>query len=98
MAKDQVTCVCSAYPFPHRIGGGQCTGTEWSASYMEVDSANCQTCNCNTQDGSCDVANGAESFKECEGYMDYLHTQVGIKLPKPIEEFINEQYDEQCDD
>ena len=86
----QVTCLCGVYPFPHRIGGGKCTGRNWVASYINMVSECCNQCNCkNTGEsgaggeraGTCDVYEGLESIKLCEGYIDFLHSQTPMRLP-----------------
>nr|CAA6826116.1 MAG: Unknown protein [uncultured Thiotrichaceae bacterium] len=83
-ARNQVTCSCSSYPFPHRIGGGACSGSMWAESYRQVDGSACHGCNCLNR-GSCDVQNGTESITFCEGYQDHLHTQSPLRLPASIE-------------
>ena len=86
----QVTCNCSAYEFPHRIGGGNCTGSEWASSYFGVIREACSMCNClnsgesgaqGERSGTCDVAEGIESVKMCEAYQEHLHDQPIIRLP-----------------
>lgn len=97
----QVTCGCHAYHFPHRIGGGRCSGGDWAASYREIDGACCEQCNClnngfagcgGERSGSCDVIEGLESIRLCEGYQDYLNSQTDQRLPVPIEVFLSGQY------
>lgn len=77
---NQVTCRCSAYNFPHRIGGGTCNGSEWAESYNLYITEACNNCNC-LNNGSCDVVTGQESYKECEGYQDFLRTGNLKELP-----------------
>ena len=81
----QVTCLCSSYNFPHRIGGGRCTGSAWARSYMEVVGECCKRCVANRGSNECDVAAGAESIKHCEGVRDHLHYQSSIRLPVRLE-------------
>jgi len=88
----QVTCSCSAYSFPHRIGGGICSGSDWSSSYRETDGEGCHRCNCLASDNACDVTQGAESIAHCEGYQDYLHTQTSQRLPMSLNDLIASQY------
>ena len=90
----QVTCSCSAYSFPHRVGGGACSGSDWSSSYRELDGEYCQTCNCLNRDNNCDVTQGVESIVQCEGYQDYLHTQTSNRLPMMLSDFLATQYRE----
>ena len=82
----QVTCWCQAYTFPHRIGGGKCSGAEWVASYREIIAEACLLCNEYTEYG-CVVADGRESYEECEGYHDCLHRGSSVCLPQTVEDF-----------
>ncbi len=82
---NQVTCYCDSYPFPHRIGGGKCTGSYWAKSYKEIHGENCNNCNYNTGN-NCDVINGSESIIECEAYQEYFRKGVKEKLPIKIED------------
>ena len=90
----QVTCVCRAYDFPHRITGGKCSGMSCVESYMEVDGQQCATCRCKIDsDERCEVLSGIEPLDMCEGYKEYLHKAVKIKLPKTLDEYMNEMFD-----
>jgi len=91
MINNQVTCYCSAYNFPHRIGGGICNGTEWAESYNLYITKACNNCNCLSND-SCSVASGQESYQECEGYIDFLHYNNKTKLPTTEDEVL-QQYE-----
>ncbi len=82
----QVTCLCSAYDFPHRLGGGRCGGEEWASSYFEVIKIECYRCAANTFRG-CEVASGLESINFCEGYRDFLHYQIKVRLPISLENY-----------
>lgn len=82
----QVTCLCSAYKFPHRLGGGRCRGEEWAGSYFEVIKIECYRCAENSLSG-CRVASGLESIKLCEGYRDFLHYQIKVRLPISLEDY-----------
>lgn len=87
--RHQVTCECSAYDFPHRIGGGACTGSGWCGSYKEIDSSLCEDCNC-FESGECQVETGQEKFKhgdcyETEFRSSWLKDKYG-NLPKSQEE------------
>ena len=31
--REQETCNCEAYPFPHRLGGGKCEAEEWFCAH-----------------------------------------------------------------
>lgn len=81
----QVTCLCKAYSFPHRVGGGLCTGSEWAKSYRENVGDLCQTCNSEWQ-GECDVVNGAETIKWCPAYQEHLHYQPDTRYPSDPED------------
>ncbi len=86
----QVNCLCRAYPFIHRIGGGKCSGAEWCESYREIDGSGCDACPCNntgesgcrgSRSGQCDVVGGLESHEYCTGFQEHLHYQPEIRLP-----------------
>jgi len=79
--RKQVTCWCGAYDFPHRINGGRCTGREWVESYFWFARYACQYCNSNCGGNECDVANGQEPLKYCDGYRDDLQKQMGMRHP-----------------
>jgi len=81
-----VTCLCDAYDFPHRISGGKCNGSQWAESYYEMDKGECESCQSNN-DGQCDVANGAETIWSCEGVFDHMRTQDDTRLPKSWDEY-----------
>lgn len=64
------TCTCHAYKFPHRFGGGKCTGI-----YLLENNYPCQfckTCSLNVW-GECQVLAGAESVKECSIWQDHVN-------------------------
>jgi len=56
---------CPAYRFPHRFGGGRCTGFHVVAKqwYTFFGSGDCENCTSHS-DGSCQVVDGRESEKE----------------------------------
>jgi len=92
--REQVTCLCGAYDFPHRIEGGRCSGSSWAESYREVEGSRCDNCSCNSDRGfACDVAGGLEGIRECEGYMEHLHMQPDIRLPIRN---VNEHFERVC--
>ena len=87
--RPQVTCECRAYKFPHRLSGGRCSGSEWAESYLHTVGTMCRQCNCfRPETGSCDVANGAESISYCEGYIDFLHYDSPLRLPRTLEDMM----------
>ena len=80
-------CGCSAYPFPHRINSGKCTGSYWAEFYFNNIRTECDGCNC-TDGRTCDVADGRESIFECEaavGMDHYGHTLIPCELGKLYE-------------
>lgn len=92
--KSQVTCECNAYEFPHRIGGGTCTGDQWCASFRIIDSSLCNSCNCFGSE--CEAATGQDSFKNGDCYEEELrsqnfHDKYG-NLPKSAEEIFELEY------
>lgn len=59
----QLVCLCDAYSFPHRWGGGRCDG--YAVALHSWNNRNhCSICNCRSVDG-CDVVRGIESPSEC---------------------------------
>ena len=99
--RTQVTCNCSAYNFPHRIGGGKCNGSSWAGSYRLILGECCATCNCNNTGESgaggdrkdtCDVVGGIETYKLCEGYQDHLHGQPVIRVSMTEEQYFKFEY------
>lgn len=85
----QVICrSCSAYKFPHRLGGGKCDGSEWAESYRANDGDMCFRCNCNRSEGpnGCDVINGAEDIREGDCYQEHLRRELGPEHPTTLDE------------
>lgn len=66
-------CKCSAYKFPHKIGG-KCKGSEFTENYYVYDGSACKFCNCNSG-GECQVAVGQESIKEAECYNEAVSNE-----------------------
>lgn len=81
----QVTCYCKAYSFPHRVGGGLCTGGAWAKYYYENHGSLCMQCSANTPQG-CDLVAESEDIRHCEAYQDHLHSQPEERFPSDIEE------------
>ncbi len=77
----QVTCWCGAYSFPHRIGGGRCSGSSWAESYFYTIKIECENCISNKV-SFCEVAMGIESISYCEAYENEFHYQTGMRLPQ----------------
>jgi len=66
----QLECTCGAYPFPHRLGGGKCDGTEWAEKeWIYGDQSICYACNL-MPNGLCQVAAGLEKLKYCGQYQE----------------------------
>lgn len=89
----QITCWCWHYGFPHRIGGGACTGADWARTYFEHDSSCCRQCTSNDGHGLCDVASGAERIKYCDGMRDYLRAGDHTRYPP-----LDDNRDDQAED
>lgn len=99
--RQQVTCNCSAYDFPHRLGSGRCHASVWAENYFIVVREVCECCNSlnngesgcrGERHGTCDVAGGLESIEHCEGYQDHLQAQPAIRLPISENDFFEQQY------
>jgi hypothetical protein len=70
-----LVCTCSSYKFPHRLGGGRCSGEDWvQQQRLFGDSRVCQTCSEN-EGHSCAPAEGRERLIHCQVYIDALHEQ-----------------------
>lgn len=83
----QVTCICKAYKFPHRVGGGKCSGSEWVESYLMLYGECCQHCNYFRGVNQCDVIDGRECIEECDAYQQELRNSQLVKLPVSLNEF-----------
>lgn len=79
-------CTCTAYPFPHRVGG-RCTGSAFAEFYFYHDHQLCSLCNCNG-DNQCEVVTGQESIKEAECYDQALDIHNGGHLPLQMEDIL----------
>jgi hypothetical protein len=90
--RNQVTCRCIAYKFPHRVGGGKCDGSEWAKSYRHINGKGCKLCNCLNGYDECDVAAGIEDIKECEGYQSLLAMKSTEVHPVSIDDFLDHLY------
>ena len=84
MRKDpRPICDCSAYPFPHKIGG-KCKGTAFAEFYFYFDREHCEQCNC-MNGNECDVVTGRESINEAECYAERLHSFPAEHLPLEVD-------------
>lgn len=80
--KGEHVCRCHAYRFPHRFGGGRCTGYSvvsdyWERHYGSGDCANCLL----LDEGECQVVNGQEKTRECPVFQEFVQYHE-IKLKK----------------
>lgn len=74
----EFTCFCSAYRYPHRFGGGRCTGEwianeTWESNYGS--SSPCDSCRSLSEMDdmpSCDVYSGIENIEECEAWAEFV--------------------------
>ena len=66
--RNQVTCNCRAYNFPHRFGGGACEGM--SVVEQSIGGASCKDCHLNNH--GCEVLNGQEHPRECPAVQDFI--------------------------
>lgn len=79
--KGEHVCRCSAYRFPHRFGGGKCTGfvvvsEHWQTYFGHCDE--CQTCN-SLDSVMCQVVEGIEKENKCEVF-NYFVDNEEIRL------------------
>ena len=79
--RKQVTCICGAYSFPHRLGGTKCSGSAWARSYWEIEGKCCVLCSCE-RGGACSVMDGREDVRLCEGRQE--HELHGSSLRHPV--------------
>jgi len=77
-------CTCSAYSFPHRVGG-KCDGSTFTTFYFYNIRTECEECGCNNGE-TCDVADGREIFYNAICWRDAYHYAPGEYLPFKIEE------------
>lgn len=78
-------CNCSAYPFPHKIGG-KCKGIDFAEFffYQGGEREVCNQCNCLNGD-KCDVVEGLESINEAECYRERLKYNPSEHLPLELD-------------
>ena len=69
-------CDCGSYNFPHKLGGGRCTGDTYAEYYFLHDRSECEYCQCNN-DTYCDIVTGQESIRHAACYTDALHSNPG---------------------
>lgn len=73
--KGEYICSCNSYKFPHRFGGGKCTGiiiiqNHWNLYWGSDDT--CSTCNLNNN-GNCEVLLGLEKETECSIFVEFIN-------------------------
>ena len=71
----EFVCRCSRYAFPHRFGGGRCTGRfvalkAWADTCCGCAEP-CLQCNENAQ-GECAVVDGRESPEQCDAWQAFV--------------------------
>jgi len=91
---DRPICKCSAYKFPHRIGG-KCDGSSFTEYYNTYNRILCSSCNCSNNGSGCDVVDGSESIKHAECYIEACHVSPAECLP--LEFIPPEEDDYYCD-
>lgn len=74
--RNQVTCRCFAYDFPHRFGGGKCDG--YSIVREKFGGVQCQQCN--LLNNGCEVLKGIEPASECAYVIEFCeYNEINIK-------------------
>lgn len=75
----EYVCDCSAYRFPHRFGGGKCSGVwlaegQWARSFGR---GRCEHCNSHNRTGPvpyCEVVEGSEDPGECPVFQEFVES------------------------
>lgn len=81
----EYTCTCGAYRFPHRFGGGRCSGSwvvdqQWENHYGGGDCRNCNSLNKTEDIPYCEVYVGSERVNECPVWQEFVHfNEIRIK-------------------
>lgn len=74
------TCTCRAYPFPHRLLGGRCTGRKVIAiEYYNNQGGSCSECTVNDY-GQCQVLTGQESERHAPCLQEFIQFE-GVRPP-----------------
>lgn len=105
MKRDQVTCACSAYEFPHRLGknSGKCDGSEWAESYLTFEGTYCNMCPAMLDIASCNVSMGQEDITYCLGWQVHMLRQPNVRHPMReeslnlVDDRFNYEYEETVD-
>lgn len=58
----------------------------------------CALCNASYDNQGCDVADGRESIQECEGRQELLLRPTAVRLPRSLEEYMENLYSRQYED
>ena len=71
------TCVCGAYGFPHRFGGGRCQGisivaNQWHENFGGGDCEGCNLVNKQECAPYCEVLMGQEKTAECPVWQEHV--------------------------
>ncbi|HET8686851.1 MAG TPA: hypothetical protein VFM18_09320 [Methanosarcina sp.] len=74
--KGEFVCSCRAYKFPHRFGGGRCTGAfiaeqTWNENFGTGNCADCVNLN-NDNIPYCEVVEGQEKITECPVWQEFV--------------------------
>lgn len=75
--RGEYTCTCSAYGFPHRFGGGRCSGRwlveeQWESHYGGGDCRHCNSHNTTDAIPYCEVYTGGERTNECPVWQEFV--------------------------
>lgn len=73
--KGEHVCDCQAYDFPHRFGGGACSGRAIVVKQWNKGGWNKTCVRCHARDAtaaSCQVLEGQESVDECPAWQSYV--------------------------
>jgi hypothetical protein len=71
----EITCNCGAYRFPHRFGGGACTGILLAEQrWAKRDCGDCHSIAYDSQTFAayCRVVDGGDSLEECEMLQEFM--------------------------
>ena len=65
------TCSCDAYCFPHRFGGGKCSGIHIAQEAYYGGDPVCFSCPEFSEQG-CAVIDGREELNVCDAYINFV--------------------------
>jgi len=76
----EVNCTCGAYPFVHRMMGGDCNGAAFIREVFEMQMYGaCRDCHFRTEDFQCEVLEGQDATTQCPELQEHIRYH-GIKL------------------